>query len=80
MVWYGDLSSLLQAQNIRASWSLAVVFALCSSATFGPVKDDIAVNSLMSVWCGPSLIQHDRTYSTEKIAKGILFFHCMVVT
>ena len=34
--WQGELFHLRQAQNVRANWPSAVVFAVCSSATCRP--------------------------------------------
>ena len=56
--WYGELFPLTQAHNVRASWPLAVIFAVCSCAAFWHRRREamqqsafIAASSLTSVRC-----------------------------
>ncbi len=63
--WYGKLFPLMQAQIVCASWPLAVVFAVCSSAMFWPRQRRhqaamqsalVTANSLMLAWCVTAFI------------------------
>ena len=66
--WYWELFPLMHSQNVQASWLLAVIFALCSSAAFWWHNSQLSL-LLWCVWAFISLFNINRwtSYKSQSL-------------